>query len=108
MGDPTPEERLAAIEALMGERNKHSEKWRRKADVKLDQLLKNSTGYITTDLLRDSITAHAKSCTKVGNPGSNGKVDMLLKGYRGLGIFGSMLVIIAGLLVAVLKLVGVF
>ena len=107
MSDPTPEERLAAIEALMGERNKHSEKWHGKVDVKLDQLLKNSTGYITTDLLKESITTHADSCTKVGNPG-NSKVDMLLKGYRGLGIFGSMLVIIGMLLVAVLKLVGVF
>lgn len=107
MDDKTPEERLAAIEALMGERLRTGAKWRGRVDRKLDELLKNSKSYATTDLLKGAITTHVESCTKRANPG-NSKMDILLKGYRGLGVVGAMLVINGMIVVVLMKVVGVF
>ena len=105
----TIKERLKAMEVLMQERHGNRTKWEDKIDGKLDTLLVNSTGYITTDALKDAIVTHAESCSARGNLGNPGnKMDMLLKGYRGLGILGSMLVINGLLILAILKLVEVF
>lgn len=110
----TIKERLKAMEVLMQERHGNRTKWEDRADKKLDKLLTNSTGYITTDALKDAIVTHAESCParsspgNPGNSGNNGKLDMLLKGYRGLGVLGCMLVINGLLILAILKLVEVF
>ena len=111
--EPTTKERLAAIEALMQERKEVRVVWQGKVDGKLDKIISNGRNLATVDVLKDTIVAHAESCPARSNPSSsdnpgNGKLDMLLKGYRGLGIFGCMLVINGLLIVAILKLVEVF
>ena len=125
-GDRTPEERLASIETLMLERHDTSKDWRDgmdkkfdKADKKLDTLLKNNREIVTIGVLSEAFTAHTNSCPSRISPNPspkknningklNGKVDMMLKGYRGLGVVGSLLLVTGGLLVVICKLIEVF
>jgi len=125
-GDRTPEERLASIETLMLERHDTSKDWRDgvdkkfdRANKKLDTLLKSSHEIVTISVLSEAFAAHAQSCPArtSSNPDSkkddingklNGTVNMMLKGYRGLGVMGSLLVVMFGLIVVICKLTGVF
>lgn len=112
------EARLAAIEVLMQERKENTQQRFDSVDIKLDKLLSNNKNVVTIDALKDSFTAHITSCPSrnPSNPGSKAsgvndgveKVDWVLKGYRGLGIVGTMLVLNAMLILVVLKLTHVF
>jgi len=114
-GDRTPEERLVAVETILPV----VIKWQDKADGKLDSLLESSRKAITLEALEGAFTAHVVSCpARISpNPGPkkndingklNGKVDMMLKGYRGLGVVGSLLLVTGGLLIVICKLIEVF
>jgi len=113
VGEKDVGERLVTIEALMQERKETGGIWRTEVDKKLDKIINNGKNLATINVLKDAIVAHAESCPARSNPGNpenpgNGKLDMLLKGYRGLGVLGCMLVINGLLILAILKLVEVF
>ena len=126
-GDRTPEERLAGIEALVQARHDQTVDWRKtatkrfdKVDNKLDRLLDNNKNVITLPVLTEAMRAHVETCpsrNSLSNPGPkekdingklNGTVDMMLKGYRGLGVVGSLLVLLGVAMVVIIKLAGVF
>lgn len=122
-GDRTQGERITSLEAIGQERKEDIAAWRLavetrfdKADTKLDELLRNGKKAISLDILEQALTAHVTSCPSrnPSNPGpkndsdSNEKIDLILRGYRGLGIVGTMLALNAMLMLIVMKLVGVF
>lgn len=128
-GDRTQGERITSLEDVGQERKEDIAAWRTTvekrfdgADRKLDQLLKNGKNLVTIEVMKDSFTAHVTSCPSrtmahnPGNPGSkasnaneNGeKIDLILRGYRGLGIVGSMMALNAMLILVVMKLLKVF
>lgn len=117
-GDKSTEARLAAIEALMQDRKENTQQRFDSVDAALGTLLANSKNVVTIDVLKDSFTAHITSCPS-RNPSSpspksddknsgNKWADQVLKGYKGLGIVGTLLVLNAMLIVVVSKLIGVF
>lgn len=129
-GDKTLGGRVLTVEALMQERKEDTAMWRSTVekrfngtDEKLDELLRNGKNLITIGVLEDAFTTHVSSCPgrtmahNPSNPGpkdsddknSNGeKIDLILRGYRGLGIVGSMMALNAMLILVVLKLTHVF
>jgi hypothetical protein len=115
----TPEERLAAIEALMLERKGTNQERFDSVDRKLDKLLSNNKNVVTLPILTEAIHTHAESCpsrTLLTNPSgkkndednNDSKIGLILKGYKGLGFMGSMVVLNGMLTVVILKLAGVF
>lgn len=129
-GDRTQGERITSLEDVGQERKEDIAAWRAtvekrfdQADGKLDQLLKNGKNLVTIEVMKDSFTAHVTSCPgrtmahNPGNPGpknsddknsSNKWVDQALKGWRALGIVGSLVALNGMLIVVVMKQAGVF
>lgn len=110
--DRTPEERLAAIEALMTERKETGAIWREGFDKKLDKILSNHKGFVTNDLLKKSIAAHAEFCP--GNPGNSiqnvnmaGMFRQNLKPISAIiTVLGSAIATINILVIGLFKLLG--
>jgi hypothetical protein len=130
-GDRTPEERLASIETLVQARQEGTVIWRKaadrkidaidqqliRADKKLDQIIRNGKGLVTLGALEEAFDKHVESCParapanpgpKKNNDKDDDKLGLILRGYRGLGIVGSMIALNAMLILVVMKLAGVF
>ena len=121
-GDRTQGERITSLEDVAQERKEDTAAWRGsvekrfdKIDKKLDSLLSNNKNVVTLPILAEAMRAHVESCPS-RNPSNPGKgnnkadtiVDVLTKGYRRLGVFGCLLVVIVGLMIILAKSVGVF
>lgn len=109
MPDKTPEERLAAIEVLMVERKETGDKWREKADKKLDKILGNHRNFVTNESLKESIKGHATACPgNPGNPIQNVNVAEVFKQNLKvisaiIGILGTAIATINVLVIGLLK-----
>lgn len=77
--EPTNKERLAAIEAILSEREKAVAKFEQRTTRQLDKLLRNSGHYVTVDAVGRAITQHAETCTKGSNPGNPSPQNPLMK-----------------------------
>lgn len=97
-GEVQLEHRLTQIETILQERKAVREKFEKKVDKKLDEILKNGKALVSLDALGSAITTHAENCPK-GNP--NGK-DVLKENWQVLLIMGGAL---AGLVKIVDKLI---
>lgn len=105
-------ERLKAIEVLMVERKEQYNQDRVEWREKLDKLIENSKGYVTDDTVVKAITTHAETCPSRTAP-LNPKVEVnnlsmqLLKAWKELGALGAAFAVIFGLLLIILKFIGV-
>lgn len=80
--------------------------------TKVDKLLTKSEDFITTDEIDNRFVKQKEICTSQftktnSNPDIPATVQLLTAGWRGLGILGALFVTIGGLLIIILKLVGV-
>ena len=112
-------ERLMAIEVLMVERKEQYNQDRIEWRKKLDKLIDNSKGYATNDTVIKAVTTHAETCpwrTAPIDPGvnriekteaTNPSVQLLKASWKELGALGGAYGIMFGLLIIILKLIGV-
>ena len=68
---------VAVLTTIVTLRQEESEKWREKADQKLDAIIANGKAYVTLDTLTKAMGAHVESC-----PGRQGNGRRIMDGAR--------------------------